>query len=311
MTVLLIFSTSAAAENSGVREYQFEPVDVSRSRTVPLKIYYRPSPRPQPVILYSHGLGGSRADNGYLARHWAAGGYIAVFMQHAGSDEQVWKSAPREKRRETLFLAANVQNFLHRNRDVSFVIDTLEVWNRHQAHALNGSMDLSRIGMSGHSFGAVTTLSVAGQKFRGNRRFPEPRIHAFLAMSPSPSKQLSHEESFGHLHQPILLMTGTHDGSPVNPALMPAARLEVFKALPATDKFQLVLKGGTHFAFSDKPRYQNQRNPVHHRAIRAISLKFWEAYLGGAADAKSWLQSRAPIRETELVADDVWQWKDG
>ena len=77
-------------------------------------------------------------------------------------------------------------------------------------------------------------------------------------------------------------MTGTHDGSPVeNPALMPAARLEVFKALPATDKFQLVLKGGTHFAFSDKPRYQNQRNPVHHRAIQAISLKFWEAYLGG------------------------------
>ena len=311
LTALLIVSTSVAGENNRIREDRFDPIDASRDRTVPLKIYRRPSSEPQPVILYSHGLGGSREDNGYLGRHWAASGYIAVFMQHAGSDEKVWKSAPPEKRREALFRAANVKSFLDRNRDVSFVIDTIEAWNQHEGHALNGQMDLARIGMSGHSFGAVTTLSVAGRKFRGNRSFPEPRISAFFAMSPNPGEQLSPKDSFGHLQQPILLMTGTNDGSPVNPALRPADRLKVFNALPAGNKFQLVLNGGTHFAFSDKRRYASQRNPDHHPAIQAISLKFWDAYLRGAAEAKIWLQSMAPIRETELVADDLWQWRDG
>lgn len=310
MIVILIVSTSVAAENSCIREYQFNPVDPNRSRTVSLKIYYRLSPKPQPVILFSHGLGGSREDNSYLGRYWAAGGYISIFMQHAGSDEYVWRSVPRGERLKAMRMAANVENFIHRIRDVSFVIDTLKAWNHDQGHALHGKMDLSRIGMSGHSFGAVTTLTVAGRKFRGDRSFPEKRIRAFFAMSPNTSKRLSPKESFGHLHQPILLMTGTDDRIFINPSLDPVERLEVFNALPAGNKFQLVLKGGTHFAFSDNRRRARQRNPAHHPAIQKISLKFWNAYLKGMAGAKVWLQSMGPIRDTELGADDLWQWKD-
>ena len=143
MTVLLIFSTSAAAENSGVSRIS---VRAGRRQSKPYRATENllptlaPPATGNPVFPWARRVAGRQRIS--AGRHWAAGGYIAVFMQHAGSDEQVWKSAPREKRRETLFLAANVQNFLHRNRDVSFVIDTLEVWNRHQAHALNGGMDL-------------------------------------------------------------------------------------------------------------------------------------------------------------------------
>ena len=40
-----------------------------------------------PVVLFSHGLGGSREGYGYLGSYWAAHGYVAVHLQHIGSDE--------------------------------------------------------------------------------------------------------------------------------------------------------------------------------------------------------------------------------
>jgi predicted dienelactone hydrolase len=62
---------------------------------------------PQPVILFSHGLGGSKENSAYLGNFWAAAGYIAVFMQHKGSDIDIWKSAPLGKRLKSLKSAAS------------------------------------------------------------------------------------------------------------------------------------------------------------------------------------------------------------
>ena len=49
---------------------------------------------PVPVILFSHGLGGNREGSKFLGEHWAARGYVAVFLQHPGSDDSVWKGKP-------------------------------------------------------------------------------------------------------------------------------------------------------------------------------------------------------------------------
>jgi len=47
-------------------------------------------------------------------------------------------------------------------------------------------LDLNRIGMSGHSFGAVTTQNVSGQRTPfGPALFTDQRIKAALAMSPN------------------------------------------------------------------------------------------------------------------------------
>lgn len=65
--------------------------DAKRARTIPLRVYLPESRKPAPVILFSHGLGGSRDNNPYLGNHWAKRGYAVVFVQHPGSDEGVWK----------------------------------------------------------------------------------------------------------------------------------------------------------------------------------------------------------------------------
>src|SRR5262245_52892801 len=66
--------------------------DAARNRPVPVKVYY-PSELAQrfPVILFSHGLGGTRETYEYLGRQWASHGYVAVHLQHLGSDDAVWR----------------------------------------------------------------------------------------------------------------------------------------------------------------------------------------------------------------------------
>src|ERR1700722_18408724 len=66
--------------------------DAKRERTVPVKIYFpKTGEGPFPVIIFSHGLGGSREGYEYLGRYWASHGYVSVHLQHAGSDSAVWR----------------------------------------------------------------------------------------------------------------------------------------------------------------------------------------------------------------------------
>ena len=66
--------------------------DAARNRDIPVRVYLPANTAPAPVILFSHGLGGSRAGSVFLGEHWAARGCVAVFLQHPGSDESVWKT---------------------------------------------------------------------------------------------------------------------------------------------------------------------------------------------------------------------------
>lgn len=310
IAVLLLASVATADDANSVRELRFDPIDVNRSRPVPVKVYMRASRIPQPVVLFSHGLGGSRENNAYLGRHWAAAGYVAVFMQHAGSDNQVLKSARAGEKLAALKAAVGAIASRERFADVPFVIDRLEVWNKQDGHELSGKLNLTRIGMSGHSYGAVTTLAVAGRKFPLNRSFRDGRIDAFFAMSPQPGKGLEPGKAFGHIARPFLCMTGTKDASPIDPTFKPSARREVYAAFPAGDKYQLVLKDAEHFAFGDSRGLRTRgRNPKHHPAIQEISVHFWNAYLKNDADSKRWLQSQRAVTATGLHNDDVWEWK--
>lgn len=136
---------------------ELKVTDESRERDVPIKIYLPASRDPAPVVLFSHGLGGTREGCVYLGRHWSARGYAAVFLQHPGSDDSVWKDKPLLQRMAAMRRAASAQNFQLRVQDVAVVLDQLDKWDQERKHPLNGRLDMERVGMSGHSFGAVTT----------------------------------------------------------------------------------------------------------------------------------------------------------
>lgn len=284
--------------------------DAERKRDIPIRVYLPLEKSPVPVVLFSHGLGGSREGSAYLGNHWAIRGYVAVFLQHPGSDTSVWKDKPVGRRMEAMQKAAGVQNFLLRVKDVPAVLDQLDRWKKTDGHVLAGRLDLMRVGMSGHSFGALTTQAVSGQTTGwGNLSFTEPRITAAIAFSPSsPRRGGDPNQAFGNVKIPWMLMTGTKDFASIGNADM-KSRLAVFPALPPGGKYEVVLYGAEHSAFTDRalPGDTEKRNPNHHRAILALSTAFWDAHLRGNTAVRAWLDGNGP--RSVLEKQDRWQTK--
>lgn len=284
-------------------------VDESRKREIPIRIFLPADKRPAAVVLFSHGLGGSREMSSYLGKHWAARGYAAVFLQHPGSDTSVWRGKPLGQRMTAMQEAAGAQNFLLRVKDVPAVLDDLAKRTAEKTDPLFGRLDVTRVGMSGHSFGAVTTQAVSGQTTPGGRQlFTDPRIKAAVIMSPSTPKLGDAASAFGSVAVPWLLMTGTNDLSIIGGADM-NSRLGVYPALPVGEKYELVLHEANHSAFTDRPLPGDKgtRNPNHHRVILALSTAFWDAYLKNDDAAKHWLDGDGP--RMVLEKEDGWQRK--
>jgi len=284
--------------------------DARRHRDIPLRVYLPSARLPAPVILFSHGLGGSRDGSAYLGNHWAARGYVAVLLQHRGSDIAVWQSKPLDQRMEAMKQAASLENFTLRVDDVSAVLDQLGRWDVADKHILAGRLDLLHVGMAGHSFGAVTTQAVGGQSYlNGHLSFADPRIKAAMALSPSsPRLEADLRQAFVDVKIPWLLMTGTRDIAFIGDADV-KSRLTVFPALPAGGKYELVLYRAEHSTFTDRamPGDREIRNPNHHRVILALSTAFWDAWLRGDAAARIWLDGDGPY--SVLEKDDRWRLK--
>lgn len=271
----------------------YDPLEVPpgepRTLELPgLKVYLPTNDRGAPVVLFSHGLGGSKENSSYLGRHWAKRGYVAVFMQHPGSDEAVWKDTPAAGRMAAMREAANGRNLITRVKDVGATLDSLK----------GRGWDLGRVGMSGHSFGALTTQYVGGQ--RPGRR--DPRIVACLPMSPS-TPRIGGVKAFADVSIPWLLMTGTKDVAPIGGQDL-ASRLAVYPALPPGGKYELVLDGAEHSAFGERVK---GGNPNHHRVILALSTAFWDAWVRRDPAARAWLDGAGP--RSVLEPKDRWQRK--
>lgn len=284
--------------------------DSRRERAIPVRVYLPADHSPEPVILFSPGLGGSRTGYAYLARHWARRGYVVVVMQHPGSDDTLWRGKSPAQAIAAMRHAANGRNFLLRAQDVPAVLDRLTRWDATNGDALTGRLDLSEVGMAGHSFGAVTTEAVSGERFRGRALFTDPRIKAALALSPSSPRRQTPSAAFGRVAIPWMLMTGTRDiGLLGLGATNVASRLAVYNALPPGNKYELVLAGAHHTAFSDRPLPPGEapRNPNDHRAIVALSTAFWDAMLRHEPAARAWLNGSGP--RTVLKPGDRWRRK--
>jgi predicted dienelactone hydrolase len=284
--------------------------DAKRDRDIPLRVYLPTNTAPEPVILFSHGLGGSRMGSAFLGEHWAARGYVAVFLQHPGSDESVWKNEPVRNRMRAMNQAASRENFLLRVQDVPAVLNQLEAWNANKTHQLVGRLDLQKVGMSGHSFGAVTTEAVSGEALPvGGQKFTDPRVKAAVVFSPSAPSTGSAAKALGAVKVPWMLMTGTKDLAPIGKADM-KSRLAVYPALHGAPKYEVVLHNAEHSVFTDRPLPGDRqpRNPNHHRVILALSTAFWDAYLRGDAEALAWLNGSGP--RSVMQPDDHWQLLD-
>ena len=310
---LLVVARVAAAPSAtnSVAVLRADWLDAKRNRTVPVKIYYPQTGGPFPVIIFSHGLGGSREGYEYLGRYWAAHGYVSVHLQHPGSDAAVWQDKPVTELKSALRQsAAKLANATNRPLDVSFAIDRLKKLNQENS-PLKNKLDLARLGVAGHSFGAFTTLAVAGQVFiaPGDREisYADLRVQAAIAMSaPVPAQKELFDRAFGKIKIPVLHMTGTEDFSPIGET-RPADRRVPFDHIHGAEQFLLTLTGGDHSVFAGVSRtLKPAQEKIFKNLICESSTAFWDAYLKSDATKKAWLTNDF---KTVLAADGVFEIK--
>jgi len=277
--------------------------DDSRDRDVPYKIYYPEETDldPLPTIVWSHGLGGTADGAGFLARYLVAQGFIHVNIQHEGTDDSLWRGKeghPWDNIRKSTIPWITVKN---RYMDVPYILGQLRVMNDAN-DPLKGRMNLDNIGMSGHSFGAVTTQIIAGQitgvDINKLESLALDKFKAAIAYSPVPNTRLkiAPQDLYSTINIPLMHMTGTEDTSPIDGNIQ-HLRDEIYQYAGQNGAMQysVIIGGADHMVFNGSrgqlPDYEGIE--THKENIKILAHAWWDHFLNNDALSMQWLKNDA------------------
>ncbi|MBA3701156.1 MAG: dienelactone hydrolase family protein [Planctomycetes bacterium] len=257
-----------------------------------------------PVVIFSHGLAGSKEGYDFLGKRWAEHGYVSIHPDHPGSDTAAFRGKRLAEIAPALKAATQDPAILAgRPALIRALIDALPLIEKRLAGV---KLDRERIGVSGHSFGAWTTMQVAGSRgpLAGSRdgAWSDPRVKAFAVLSPNGPGVIHRDGELAECKRPILIMTGSDDRQPamLNPVGVErsgAWRRQTFDQLPAGDKLLAWFDGARHCTYSagagNVLSGEPPPDPVQVEAVAVITLAWWDAQLRGDEKAKAWLADPA------------------
>lgn len=328
--------TSAAVVESSPDAYKLAagPLDVetayfdlhhsARGKDLPLKAYAPANGGPYPLIIFSHGAGGSRDVAPSLCEYWSSYGYVVLAPSHADS-VQLRAEGRAGKQMDNVLrsFGTDPQVRIGRVDDIKLILDNLDDLPA-LAPSLAGKLDTSRIGLGGHSAGAMTasliggaTVDMAWNGAGGPEAadFSDKRIDALLLLSGQGTTGPGggfHKDSWQDMNLPTMVQTGSFDNSP-RTRQTSASRRHPYEYAPPGDKYLVFIEGALHMSFTgrasgDEPglaarwleQYLGTPNldtalEYDQRAIfdyvKMSTLAFWDAYLRNNAQAKAWLAS--------------------
>jgi hypothetical protein len=204
---------------------------------------------PFPVLIFSHGWGGTRTQSTYLMEELASHGYVVVAVDHTYGalvtvfpDERVilQKSdiLQQEGSEEDFFLSANELINVWAG-DIGFILDQLEAMNRGDLESpFEGRLDLERVGIFGHSTGGGNAIQVC---------WSDARCKVGLALD-AWLEPVSVEALDEGLDQPFMFLWSEDWGSDEN-----IRRFQNLYQELRSDAYQLEIEGTRHYDFSDLP----------------------------------------------------------
>ncbi|MBK8384573.1 MAG: acetylhydrolase [Candidatus Accumulibacter sp.] len=276
--------------------------DARRNRAVPVRLYLPAQPagtRVQPLVVFSHGIGGSRRGYSYLGGYWASRGYASLHVQHVGSDRSLW-SGNVFNLVARLHGAAQADEAIARVHDLRFALDQVldlpEVGQR---------IDPARIVAAGHSYGANTVMLAVGARVERNGGvldLVDRRLGAAILLSSPPFYgETDTARILADIPVPTLHITATEDIIRL-PGYYSGAedRIAVYEAMsggredaPPCSRW---LAQHVHRSLSGTGGVA--LNPQVKAATRELSAAFIEAVFGGGDVAlRDW-----PVRHNAIVA---------
>ncbi len=283
--------------------------DPKRHKDIRVRIFYPVAAGKYPLIIFSHGAGGSENCCESLTRHWATYGYITLqpthddsFAQRRSSGEDTLRFLPAV--REALNKPALWES---RPQDVTYLLDSLPELQKRVA-GLDGKIDVDRIGVGGHSMGSYTAEAIAGAlvDLPGHpaMNFSDPRAKAILCLSPQGPGQFGlAAHSFDKVALPFMGITGSLDT--LGPVATAAWHKIPFDRSQPGDKYEVFIQGANHLSFITDATALPSRSAQAAAILgytNSASLAFWDAYLKEDSAARKFLRSNALERSSHGTA---------
>jgi predicted dienelactone hydrolase len=252
-----------------------------------------------PVIVFSHGFGGSSDGYGPLADHWAAHGFVVVQPTHLDSRTL---GIPPDDPRTPLIWRVRVEDLTH----VLDRLDVLEV----AVPGLAGRLDRSRVAVAGHSWGAQSVSMLLGARVLGPDGTPgedmsDPRVKAgvLLAAAGRGGADLTPfatehfpfmNPSFADMVTPALVIAGDRDQSLLS-VRGPDWFTDPYHLSPG-GKSLLTLFGAEH-SLGGIPGYDSKETTDESPERVALIQRLTWAYLRSALDIEddSWREAHAAL----------------
>lgn len=281
--------------------------DATRDKDLPIRIQYPEADKehegPFPLVLFSHGAGGSCDAFVSLSDYLASNGYVVIHPTHSDSLNLLSRDERQTEGRDLLRNPRSIVkkvNLPDRVADVKYILDSLDDIER--LIDKPGLIDRERMGMAGHSAGAMTTQVLGGMEFMflgkpvAGALPAEARFDALAVISGAGTTRPSiTEDSWQHVDRPWLVITGSKDVSAASDET-PESRQHPYNYAPVDGtKYLLFIDGATHSSYQGKgPGLMlNGRPPTNLDWIAETTnmsvLAFFDAYVKGNEDAKAWL----------------------
>ncbi|MBI5271621.1 MAG: acetylhydrolase [Burkholderiales bacterium] len=272
-------------------------VDAARQRAVPARLYWPAGDTVArdarvPLVVFSHGIGGSRVGYSYLGRHLAALGWACLHVQHTGSDRSLWLGNP-------LTLVSRLQHAAREEEAVQRVLDLRFALDRLLAPepaatplgALSERVDRDRLVVAGHSYGANTTLLSLGARVERpgvRHELADARWRAGIVLSAPPfygERDLA--AILAPVKVPTLHVTSTEDVIQI-PGYHSGVedRIAVFEAVADPRKALAVFQRGGHSVFTDRQVSGGaEMNRQVKTATKTLAAAFLQQQLGAQSEA--------------------------
>lgn len=198
------FPIHDATQNAAIPTLVFYPTETPESIATLGPYQFEASPEAPvahgtfPVVVISHGSGGTHILYRTIALHLARHGYVVAIPEHPGNN------------RIDNTLYGTVDNLVNRPRHVKLVLDAIAA-----DAGLHAAAQTENAAVVGHSMGGYTALAAAGgtptsKEGKCVQIERDSRVKAVVLLAPATAWYQA-ENALGNVEAPILMITGEHD----------------------------------------------------------------------------------------------------